>query len=137
MYCCCNARRSGSRISAGVRTCAETAPLATTIRIRATSRHVRRRQILAAAITVRSGDIPLMHLLFLRRVKRKVQVRIRYLIFAQIVEYRHSAAKWLCRRSHADRIAEGDFSNKVRQVRPSSERTKRWYRTFQDLLGVG
>ena len=34
-------------------------------------------------------------------------------------------------------LPNGDLSNELRQGRPRGERTERWYRAFQNLLGVG
>ena len=88
-------------------------------------------------IAVRLCDISHAAPLFLRRVKRKVQVRIRHFVFAQVVKHWHPSPEWHRRRAHADWVAGGDFSNKLRQGRPRGERTERWYRPFQNLLGIG
>src|SRR6478752_7658481 len=137
MYCCCNERKFGSLISAGVRAWPGAVPMVARRNARWASRNLQPRRIVVAGIAARSRERLPMQFLFLRRVKRKVQVRIRDFVLAQVVKHWHSAAEGLRRRTHADGVAEGHLSNELRQGRPGGERTKRWYLAFQNLRGGG
>src|SRR6266849_206387 len=123
MYCCCNERRSGSWISAGVRTCADAQPTTTT-KTSASSlildiNHPRNVTDLSCGRNIEY--IAHSYLLFLRRVESEVQVRIRHFVFAQVIKHRHSSPEWHRLRAHDDRIAGSDLSNKLRHARPRSE----------------
>src|SRR5450432_3833198 len=129
MYCCCNERRSGSLISTGVRTCAD-ARQPTTTRISASSlllhiNHSRHITDFGSSLSQKIEGIDHSDLLFLRRVESKVQVRVRHLVFAQVVKHWHSSSERHRRHSHADRIASSDFSNKLRQAGPRCKSTQR------------
>src|ERR1700736_3683269 len=76
-------------------------------------------------------------LLFLRRVKSKVQGCICHFVFAQVVKHWHTSSVWHRRDAHTDGGTSGDLSNQLRQARPRGKSTKRWYRALHKLLGIG